>query len=62
MTSEQLLDGKAIVEIDDVHMARAIVLGTCAMRKEGRMFRVAEMLAVLREYYVRVGRDMAPKE
>lgn len=57
MIFEELLDAKAIVEIDDVHHARAIVDDTCGRKKELRMFRTAEILAALREYYVKIGAE-----
>lgn len=59
MTFEELLDAKSIVEIDDVRHAYAITDEIRGRHKELRMFRIAELLAALREYYVKIGAETA---
>jgi len=46
-------------EIDDVHHAAALLTGTMNVQPEGKVIYLARMLAVLREYYYEIGRQMA---
>lgn len=59
MTHEEFVEAKANVKINDVHHARAIINETMHMHKENRMFKTAELLAVLREHYVKIGRELS---
>lgn len=58
MTFEELLETKTTVEIDDIHNARAVVSETANYQRELVMFRTAEILANLRDYYVKIGREL----
>lgn len=58
MTSEELRVAQAIVEIDDVRFAQVMIEETCFLQKELRMFRIAQLLAALRESYVEIGRNL----
>ena len=58
MTAEELYEGKALPEIDDLRHAQAIMNKVLRTQKEARVFGVAEMLAQLREYYVEIGKQL----
>lgn len=57
-TAQQLADHNPAPEVDDFHMARAIVDQMNATAPHLQMWYMALWCARLREYYVEIGKDL----